>query len=88
MRAFKRSRTCHVILSLRQSVVWRKDRVLPSLLDMASARHLRPSAKVMKKHPSEVRMEENPKREPIPPSAQGASVVDEKKLNKHVLTME
>uniref|UniRef100_A0A2N9FJ35 Integrase catalytic domain-containing protein n=1 Tax=Fagus sylvatica TaxID=28930 RepID=A0A2N9FJ35_FAGSY len=43
--------TCHVILSLRQSVMWRKDRVLPSLLDMVSARHLRPSAKVMKKHP-------------------------------------
>ena len=84
MRAFKCLRTYHVILSLRQSVVWRKDRVLPSLLDMASARHLRPSAKVMKKHPSEVRMEENPKREPIPPSAQGANVVDENKLNKHV----
>ena len=81
-------RTCHVILSLRQSAVWRKDRVLPSLLDMASARHLRPSAKVMKKHPSEVRMEENPKREPIPPSAQGASVVDGNKLNKRVLTVE
>jgi hypothetical protein len=68
--------------------VWRKDRVLPSLLDMASAKHLRPSAKVMKKHPSVVRMEENPQREPIPPSAQGASEVDRNKLNKHVLTME
>jgi hypothetical protein len=88
MRAFKRSRTCHVILSLRQSAVWRKDKVLPSLLDMTSARHLRPSAKVMKKHPSEVRMEENPKREPIPPSAQGASMVDGNKLNKRVLTVE
>jgi hypothetical protein len=55
---------------------------------MASARHLRPSAKVMKKHPSEVRMEENPQREPIPPSAQGASVVDENKLNKLVLNVE
>jgi hypothetical protein len=42
----------------------------------------------MKKHPSEVRMEENPQREPIPPSTQGASVVDENKLNKHVLTVE
>jgi hypothetical protein len=55
---------------------------------MASARHLRPSAKVMKKHPSKVRMEENPQREPIPPSAQGASEVDRNKLNKHVLTVE
>ena len=51
--------------------MWRKDRVLPSLLDMASARHLRPSAKVIKKHPSEVRMEENPLREPILPSPRG-----------------
>jgi hypothetical protein len=59
-----------------------------SQLDMASARHLRPSAKVMKKHPSEVKIEENPKREPIPPNAQGASVVDGNKLNKCVLTME
>ena len=58
------------------------------MLDMASARHLRPSAKVMKKHPSEVRMEENPQRKPISPSAQGASEVDANKLNKHVLTME
>jgi hypothetical protein len=68
--------------------VWRKDIVLPSLLDMASARHLRPSAKVMKKQPSEVRMEENPQREPIPPSAQRASEVDGNKLNKCVLTVE
>uniref|UniRef100_A0A2N9H4Y7 CCHC-type domain-containing protein n=1 Tax=Fagus sylvatica TaxID=28930 RepID=A0A2N9H4Y7_FAGSY len=69
-RAFKRSRTCRIILSLRQSTMWCKDKVLPSLLDMANARHLRPSTKVMKKHPKEVRMEENPQREPIPPSAQ------------------
>jgi hypothetical protein len=68
--------------------VWCKDRVLPSLLDMASARHLRPSAKVMKKHLSEVKMEENPQREPIPPSAHGASEVDANKLNKRVLTVE
>ena len=68
--------------------MWRKDKVLPFLLDMASARHLRPSAQVMKKHSSEVKMEENPQREPIPPSAQGASEVDANKLNKHVLTME
>ena len=68
--------------------MWHKDIVLPSLLDMASTRHLRPSAKVMKKHPNEVRMEENPKREPIPPSAQGASVVDGNKLNKCVLIVE
>ena len=68
--------------------MWCKDRALPSLLDMASSKYLRPSAKVMKKHPSEVRMEENPKREPIPPIAQGASVVDENKLNKRVLTVE
>jgi hypothetical protein len=68
--------------------MWRKDRVLPSLLDMASAKHLRPSAKVMKKHPNDVKMEENPQREPIPRSAQGASVVDGNKLNKHVLIME
>ena len=52
--------------------MWRKDRVLPSLLNMANAKHLRPSAKVMKKHPNKVRMEENPQREPIPPRAQGA----------------
>ena len=88
MKAFKHSRTCHVILSLRQSDMWCKDSVLPSLLDMASARHLRPSAKVMKKHPNKVKMEENPQREPIPPSAQGASVVDGNKLNKYVLTVE
>jgi hypothetical protein len=42
----------------------------------------------MKKHPSEVRMEENPQREPIPPSAQGAKEVDGNKLNKRVLTVE
>ena len=42
----------------------------------------------IQKHPNEVRMEENPKREPIPPSAQGASVVDGNKLNKCVLTVE
>ena len=40
--------------------MWQKDKSLPSLLDMASAKHLRPSVKVMKKHPSKVRMEENP----------------------------
>jgi hypothetical protein len=68
--------------------MWHKDRVLPSLLDIASARDLRPSAKVMKKHPNEFRMEENPQREPILPSAQGASVVDGNKLNEHVLTVE
>jgi hypothetical protein len=55
---------------------------------MASARNLRPSAKVMKKHSIEVRMEENPQREPIPPSTQGASEVDGNKLNKHVLIVE
>jgi hypothetical protein len=44
--------------------------------------------KVMKKHPKEVRMEENPQREPIPPSAQGANEVDGNKLNKRVLTVE
>ena len=88
MRAFKHLRTCHVILSFRQSAVWRKARVLPSLLDMASAKHLKPSAKVRKKHSSEVRMEENPKREPIPPSAQGASKVDGNKLKKRVLIVE
>jgi hypothetical protein len=42
----------------------------------------------MKKHSNEVKMEENPQREPIPPSAQGVSVVDGNKLNKHVLTVE
>jgi hypothetical protein len=68
--------------------VWQKDRVLPSLLNMASAKHLRPSVKVMKKHPNEVKMEEKAQREPIPPSAQGASVVYRNKLNKHVLTVE
>ncbi len=55
---------------------------------MANARHLRPSVKVIKKHLGEVRMEENPKREPILPNAQGASVVDGNKLNERVLTME
>ena len=68
--------------------MWCKDRALPSLLDMASSKYLRPSAKVMKKYPSEVRMEENPKRKPIPPNTQGASMVDRNKLNKHVLTVE
>ena len=68
--------------------MWRKDRVLPSLLDMASTKHLRPSVKVMKKHPSDVKMEENPQREPIPRSSQGASVVDGNKLNEHVLIVE
>jgi hypothetical protein len=33
-------------------------------------------------------MEENPKREPIPPSAQRASMVDGNKLNKRVLTVK
>ena len=68
--------------------MWRKDRALPSLLDMANARHLRLSTKVMKNHPSQVIMEEKPQREPILPSAQGASVVDGNKLNKRVLTVE
>ena len=55
MRAFKCSRTYHVILSLRHSTAWRKNIVLPSLLDMVSARHLRPSVRVMRKHPNEVK---------------------------------